>query len=614
MGKTVTCGCGYELHVECAQECLLHSNREAHCIGCDKGWDLEFQYENLGRSFVNGKYRKHRANVLLEKEKSKLPEAQQIIEREKKIKEMEELIKRKRDEEGEAYAEYMDKQRETYLLCCQKNDLLHSERTKTVFNGRKCPKEECVGFLSSGYKCPLCETRVCSKCFAIKSGKKDDEHTCVEEDIQSAELIKKETRGCPKCHTRIYKIEGCFDGETPVLLWGGTSKEVKNIVVGDELVGDDGTTRTVQKTFQGEDEMFKVIQQNAGNYTVSSFHTLVLEAHPHKIVTKLGERFEAHHFDTKKLTFKHRIFEANDDAVTFVNTIQEDNIVEITVRDYLKLSKRTKEGLYGVQWCDKNGTEQRVGYKRTRIAVESVGKGHYYGFTINKNHRFVGNDFTIFRNCDQMFCTRCHAAFSWTSGNIVHGVIHNPHFFEWARQNNGGDRVRNPGEVVCGGLPSYNSLFAIVNDFRCIAQITDIYRGAGHIQELIINSLRRKVQREDDNDDIRVKFLKKELDEKSLASLAIRRDTARQKALAMLHIAELYITVVTENLNMIVDSIYDEENTNEAINTIEKARVFCNEQFCRVADNFKTKAHYINKAFITDRMLNAKELRARDLD
>jgi hypothetical protein len=74
---------------------------------------------------------------------------------------------------------------------------------------RKCPCDGCEGFLSSAWKCGVCDIWACSKCFAEKGYDKDAEHTCNADDLASAELIKKETKGCPSCGTRIYKISGC---------------------------------------------------------------------------------------------------------------------------------------------------------------------------------------------------------------------------------------------------------------------------------------------------------------------------------------------------------------------------------------------------------------------
>jgi len=65
--------------------------------------------------------------------------------------------------------------------------------------------------------------------------------------------------------------------------------------------------------------------------------------------------------------------------------------------------------------------------------------------------------------CDQMWCTAadCGTAFSWMNGKVISGVIHNPHYYEWLRRRNNGEAPRNPGEILCGGLPQYYNAFSV---------------------------------------------------------------------------------------------------------------------------------------------------------
>ena len=81
-----------------------------------------------------------------------------------------------------------------------------SEKKKFI---RPCKTEDCRGFLSSGYKCEICETFTCPKCLDVLGPDKNVEHTCKESDVKSAELIRKETKPCPSCGFRISKISGC---------------------------------------------------------------------------------------------------------------------------------------------------------------------------------------------------------------------------------------------------------------------------------------------------------------------------------------------------------------------------------------------------------------------
>ena len=70
-----------------------------------------------------------------------------------------------------------------------------------------CPVENCRGFVSRAkQQCGVCEQKVCRKCLVPTT---NTDHECQESDIQTAELILKTSKPCPKCAARIHKIEGC---------------------------------------------------------------------------------------------------------------------------------------------------------------------------------------------------------------------------------------------------------------------------------------------------------------------------------------------------------------------------------------------------------------------
>ena len=70
---------------------------------------------------------------------------------------------------------------------------------------RACPGDTCRGFLDEDWMCGMCNMEVCASCRAPITGA----HTCNKDDVASAKAIDKETRGCPKCATAIFKIDGC---------------------------------------------------------------------------------------------------------------------------------------------------------------------------------------------------------------------------------------------------------------------------------------------------------------------------------------------------------------------------------------------------------------------
>ena len=69
----------------------------------------------------------------------------------------------------------------------------------------KCPQSTCQGFLSTQYKCGLCETRVCAHCHVVKT----EEHTCDPATVETIQQIRREARPCPRCTALISKVDGC---------------------------------------------------------------------------------------------------------------------------------------------------------------------------------------------------------------------------------------------------------------------------------------------------------------------------------------------------------------------------------------------------------------------
>ena len=204
--------CEYPVCRGCTRTYLLGSNDEAHCLNCKNRWELDTVTNATLKSFINKEYKEHRKSMLFEREQSRLPDTMGAVENYKKVESMvcEHLqLRDKITEMRDAYNELKTKD-------AQLQSDIRRYRSGEVKDKKKftkgCPKEDCRGFLSTQWKCGLCKTNVCSKCLIIKEldgAGKIIEHECCQDDVKSAELIKKETRSCPSCATSIYKIEGC---------------------------------------------------------------------------------------------------------------------------------------------------------------------------------------------------------------------------------------------------------------------------------------------------------------------------------------------------------------------------------------------------------------------
>ena len=150
---------------------------------------------------------------------------------------------------------------------------------------------------------------------------------------------------------------GCHAINTEILMYDGTIKLVQDIIVNDLLMGDDSTPRSVLNLIRGNEIMYKIVNNKNESYIVNENHILCLKMTNNKIITDRKERksYQVRWFDNKQIkhnskTFSYKIISkqtAFNDATELFNSINEDLIVEISVKDFLNLTDNMQKYLNG---------------------------------------------------------------------------------------------------------------------------------------------------------------------------------------------------------------------------------------------------------------------------
>jgi hypothetical protein len=207
----------------CVREYIRTTPSLPKCMGCGAAFQLNYLVTHLNRSWVNDGLKPVMKETLVTAELAKMPATLPFAEAEM---ERRRLSKINTDYQARINKLQTQMTRYTNAIFANRyrmrgeavpprflNDLVREdnggaavrEDTKKKFI-MACPNGGCKGFLSTAYKCALCEKFTCPDCLVILQG---GEHVCVESDKLSADLIKKETRPCPTCGERIFKVNGC---------------------------------------------------------------------------------------------------------------------------------------------------------------------------------------------------------------------------------------------------------------------------------------------------------------------------------------------------------------------------------------------------------------------
>lgn len=217
-------------------------------MSCRKPWTREVLFGNFSAKFVSKTLKERREELLFERERSLMPATQPWVEAEKKVRELRtkidktrELIKSVRgaqlkagaipsavyavqhnlatESEGrlKKYEDYYEYEKKVAVLQVEINfydrcihlyndEGVPQERRQFV---RACPTNGCKGFLSTAWKCGLCENWTCPDCHESRGPDREAPHTCDPNNVATAQLLAKDSRPCPKCASVIFKIDGC---------------------------------------------------------------------------------------------------------------------------------------------------------------------------------------------------------------------------------------------------------------------------------------------------------------------------------------------------------------------------------------------------------------------
>lgn len=194
--KKIVCNCDFECCLKCIKTYHNENKKEPNCMNCNKLWTYEFIKNKLGESFIKNVYKEIKKEDLYKTELVLIPETQKRIEMLDKVKilndeinELKRLISLKEVQKQHIYQEYFDRK----------------TKENKIIENIKCQTEKCVGFLNEDGFCSCCLETTCKKCLE----KKQDNHECDNNIIESLKIIRKDSKKCPKCNIMIYKIDGC---------------------------------------------------------------------------------------------------------------------------------------------------------------------------------------------------------------------------------------------------------------------------------------------------------------------------------------------------------------------------------------------------------------------
>jgi hypothetical protein len=283
---------------------------------------------------------------------------------------------------------------------------------------------------------------------------------------------------------------GCHGKDTKILMYNGEFKNVQDIKIGDKIMGDDSTPRNVLELYQGEDDnMYKIKPVKGQEYIVNSDHTMSLKNNGKVVDISVKEFLQKDDiFQKNCLWFRTGVdFKENENEDDFylfgisircgyVNFIpqkylinskknrinllagildrntdpifREENIVDQILflsrsLGFFAIKEKTKDCYFKLivqgefsKLPLKNTAKyfkDQVDVLTSQFTLENIGKGEYYGFRLDGNHRYLLEDFSVTHNSGKSYCIASllyEKSHVFPVALVMNGTEDSNHFYE----------------------------------------------------------------------------------------------------------------------------------------------------------------------------------------
>lgn len=211
--KRIECNkCTFDTCTNCIETYLKTSLVNPQCMKCHTLWNHQFVLSTFGSTFVKRLLHTQK-DILFREQKAFFPHTQEYIhlqmrktELKSKQSNLKMQIKNLKQELQTTISNIYNINNSMYSF--EYHDRTLQKQISTTKYIRICGKNDCKGFVDEKTgTCQLCSAQFCKRCME----QKENDHECDEDNILTVELLKKDSKNCPKCSALIHRISGCPD-------------------------------------------------------------------------------------------------------------------------------------------------------------------------------------------------------------------------------------------------------------------------------------------------------------------------------------------------------------------------------------------------------------------